>query len=87
MMVMTTVPVDDPVSNAGYVLYGLSWLFALMFVFSLFMIYRNRWVYLRRREVLDSSEYVDGKFLPYERLPSYDAMLYRFWVWDVQKFL
>lgn len=54
--------------------------FAIM-LFCVFMIVRNIWVCEERVNLIDSD------FISYKRLPSYDVMLGKFWIWDVKKFL
>lgn len=49
--------------------------------FALFMWFRNNWVYNRRTEL---NRFVDGKHL-IKKYISYDAMMLRFWVWDIEK--
>lgn len=46
-----------------------------------FMMVRNFWVYRARKKLIwdDHDTYL--------RLPSYGAMMWRFWVWDVRRFL
>ena len=53
----------------------------LMILWSLFMLFRNDWVYKVRTRILH--EDMDR----YMRLPSYEGMLYKFWVWDVERFI
>lgn len=54
----------------------------------LFMLARNSWVYRARMSVLHDPSMTLGQCLAkYERLPSYDAMMRRFWVWEVNDFL
>lgn len=48
---------------------------------ALFMLQRNEWVYRVR------SKMIDEDWATYQRLPTYDAMMSRFWVWDVRAFL
>jgi hypothetical protein len=43
--------------------------------------FRNNWVYDKRTACIDND------FDKYKRLPSYEHMLYRFWIWDIDKFL
>lgn len=46
----------------------------------IYMLIRNQWVFDNRIKILNRSH------LEYSRLPSYDTMLNRFWVWDIEKF-
>lgn len=55
--------------------------------FCVYMLIRNDRVLAFRKEILDRSEFVNGKLYPYAYLPSYDTMLYRFWVMDFEKFI
>jgi hypothetical protein len=63
--------------GALLVLTGLSFGLA---VASVVMLVRNNWVYRERVRLLWSDP------AAYERLPSYNRMILRFWVWDVAKF-
>jgi hypothetical protein len=57
----------------GVILSGTGCLFICL------MLFRNSWVFERRSELLGTSDY--------EKLPSYNYMYYRFWIWDVEKFI
>lgn len=46
-----------------------------------FMLRRNAWVGSVRLALLESN------WEAYQRLDSYDAMMWRVWVWDVAKFI
>lgn len=48
----------------------------------MFALVRNEWVYRQRIFVLRSENGLEE----FKRLPSYDEMMGRFWVWDVEKF-
>lgn len=52
------------------------WVFSL-----LFFLLRNEWVCSTRLLVLHQDR------ASYTKLPDYDTMLYKFWVWDVNKFI
>lgn len=57
-------------------------------IFTLFMLKRNDWVLAKRLGVLnDPNLSIYKKLEQYERLISYDQMLWRFWVWDIRKFM
>ncbi len=46
-----------------------------------FMLIRNEWVLKKRLEAIDiGMDY-------YEKLESYDTCLYKFWIWDFDKFI
>ncbi len=45
---------------------------------------RNPWVYKRRMEFIEKYFINDGEH--YRSLPSYDIMLWKFWIWDITKF-
>ncbi|PKB90925.1 hypothetical protein A8A01_03195 [Ewingella americana] len=47
-----------------------------------FMLHRNSWVYKQRMKVLHG----ENGFNEHQKLPSYDYMMRKFWVWDVNKF-
>ncbi len=56
-------------------------------VFSLFMVYRNQWVYRQYVEALHCSNDVSECLREHDRLPKdYDTMMWRWWIWDVEKF-
>ena len=65
-----------------------------VYAWSCLMLIRNCWVYCKRMELLES-EYqralLTGQTHLYcktfESLPSYSAMMWKFWIWDVDKFL
>ena len=42
---------------------------------------RNDWTYSVRRKLLRSN------MIAYDQLPSYNYMLWHFWIWDIDKFL
>lgn len=46
-----------------------------------FMLIRNRWVFNARKKILYSD------FTLYKKLPEYDEMMRRFWVWNIKDFL
>lgn len=50
-------------------------------LFCAFMLFRNYWVYGARIRVLETQRYSEFK-----KLPSYGVMLWKFWIWDVEKF-
>lgn len=50
-------------------------------VFAVFLLFRNQWVYRQRTHLL----WDDWPL--YQRLPSYNSMMWRFWVWDVRRFI
>lgn len=54
--------------------------FAILW-FGVFMLLRNDWVYKERVNLLNSN------FTAYKRLPSFDVMVRKIWVWDIKKFL
>lgn len=56
-------------------------IFGLTILGSIYMLIRNDWVYRNRIRLL----YKDWD--AYDRLPSYDSMWLRFWVWDINKFI
>lgn len=51
------------------------------------MMIRNVWVFKVRTRCLDASRWDGTNHDPYDRLPSYGEMLWRFWIWDINKFL
>lgn len=56
------------------------YLYILLGIFSIagFFLLRNNWVYKKSNECIDNGTH--------NLLPDYDAMMYRFWVWDIEKF-
>ena len=57
-------------------------------VFCLVMLYtliRSQWVHKRRMEMLDSEVNTFQKLKEFDAMPSYEAMIARFWVWDFEK--
>lgn len=55
-------------------------LIVLIFIV-VFILIRNEWVYRKRVKILREDS---DKFY---RLEDYDEMMYRFWIWDVEKFI
>lgn len=47
---------------------------------SLFALVRVRWVFNMRINMIDED------YEAYKRLPTFDAMMRRFWVWDIEAF-
>lgn len=53
-----------------------------------FMLYRNSWVYRARQSVLHDPDLpLEVCMYEYDRLPPYETMLKKFWVWDLDKFM
>jgi len=50
-------------------------------VFLLFILYRNYWVYNKRVGLIDYD------FPKYKDLESYYSMFFKFWIWDIDKFI
>lgn len=65
----------------GPIAYVLLSLTGIAVAFCLFMLVRNEWVYRSRIGLLWAD------YEAYKRLPSYGAMMSRFWVWDARAFL
>lgn len=53
-------------------------IFALFSIF-IFMEYRESWIFKKRTNVLKSS------LKKYENLLTHDQMLYKFYIWDIEK--
>jgi hypothetical protein len=53
----------------------------LMLWSSFYYLFRNGWVYRQRVAILQADR--DA----YQRLPSYETMMRRFWIWDAAKFI
>lgn len=60
-------------------LYPIPLLLLGCLVWCLFMLVRNEWVYRSRIKLTGTDDY--------HRLPSYDDMMKRWWVWSIKKFL
>jgi hypothetical protein len=59
----------------------------LSFLLSFFLI-RNQWVYQVRIKTIGNPDppwYMKNRSVTYEELLSYDEMMYKWWVWDVEK--
>lgn len=59
----------------------LDLIFFAILAWCLFMLHRNEWVHRERMKAIDKG---DGLF---DRLPPYEVMMRKFWVWDVNKFI
>lgn len=57
---------------------SILWLFI---IFNLFLLYRVERVYNYRTDLIWDD------FETYNRLPSYEAMVWKFWIWDFDKFI
>ena len=64
-----------------HVLFIILYLCFAALLFHVFMLFRIRWVYKERVNLLNSN------FTAYKRLPSFDVMVRKIWVWDIKKFL
>lgn len=62
-----------------------TWIIILLLIgapcFCVFMLSRNLWVLRERLNLIYSN------YQLYKRLPSYNVMMGKFWIWDVKKFL
>lgn len=56
-------------------------LVSVILFIAVFIEIRNNWVYKNRIKLIDD----DWK--AYQKLPSYDQMMLRFWVWNINKFI
>jgi len=57
-------------------------LFGIISVFILILaIFRNDWVYSERTKLIYSD------FDKYKKLEDYNTILFRFWVWNIEKFI
>jgi len=52
-----------------------------LFVGGILLALRNIWVYKKRTQLL----YDD--MLLYDLLPSYNKMMFQFWIWDIKRFI
>ena len=58
------------------------------FIVPLFMLFRIHWVFNKRTEILKNiGMSLNDRHSLYERLPSFNVMVRRWWIWDVNKFL
>lgn len=65
-------------------LFGLIWAFLIApagIVLVIFGMIRNEWVERKRVELIHCD------YSAYLKLVSYDTMMWKFWVWDVYKFV
>ncbi|MET0439171.1 MAG: hypothetical protein ABW043_16930 [Devosia sp.] len=74
---------------AEYTALGFVAIFGSATAFTLFMLARNSWVFKQRMKLIRQSAYdpATNTLSPYASLPSYEAMLWRFWIWDINKFI
>lgn len=56
-------------------------IYALVACSILFFQIRNNWVFKTRKNMIDDD------FQKYKTLVDYNTMLFRFWIWDVEKFV
>lgn len=56
-------------------------LVSVILFIAVFIEIRNKWVYKNRIKLIDD----DWK--AYKKLPSYNQMMFKFWVWDINKFI
>jgi len=62
-------------------LFGLVGICVLGLIWCQFMLIRNAWVYRVRTRLLHADM---GR---YDKLVSYEEMLRRFWIWDIERFI
>lgn len=62
----------------SFILFAIS---GTILIFASLLMFRNDWVYRTRIKIL----YEDMR--TYRRLPEYTEMVWRFWIWDVRKFV
>ena len=63
------------------VLLSVFFLCFLRFLFYRFMLYRADWAYKERMEILEKEGIEE-----YEKLPDFNTVLKKYWIWDIQKF-
>lgn len=56
-------------------------------VFGFYMRHRNDCVFKFRNAILDKCEADRSQMMVYRKLPSYETMVRRFWIWPLEKFL
>lgn len=55
---------------------------------TIFLLFRLNWTFEARMRILDEpGKTTSEQLAQYERLPDYNTMMWRVWVWDVRKFL
>jgi hypothetical protein len=54
--------------------------YVIMAFCAIFLLIRNEWVYRKRTNLICTN------FSEYKKLPSYDYMLWHFWIWNIEKF-
>jgi hypothetical protein len=54
--------------------------YAIMAFCAIFLLIRNEWVFRKRISVIENN------YQSYKKLPSYDYMMWHFWIWDIEKF-
>lgn len=59
----------------------LDLIFFAILAWCIFMLYRNEWVCRERIRAIDKGTGT------YEQLPTYEVMMRKFWIWDINKFL
>lgn len=65
----------------------LGFLVIVFIIFPIFFAFQNFWVYRQRMKVLnDESLPLNRRLIEYGKLAEYDAMLWRWWIWDIEKF-
>jgi hypothetical protein len=60
-------------------------LYLIILTLSILLLIRNKWVSKSRMNVLKNDD-IELGLIEYTRLQSYDEMIYKFWIWDVEKF-
>ena len=53
----------------------------ILFFIAVFIWIRNKWVYKNRIKLINDD------WESFKKLPSYDQMMFKFWVWDINKFI
>lgn len=53
----------------------------ILFFIAIFILIRNEWVYKNRIKLINDD------WESFKKLPSYDQMMFKFWVWDINKFI
>lgn len=59
----------------------------LMLLFCIYMLFRNNKVYNFREGLLDQAYYEGRDFDWYDSQPSYNYMMFHFWVWPLSRFI
>jgi hypothetical protein len=63
----------------------VSWILLITLGTAAYMLFRNSCVFSYRMKVLDQCKR-ENSLASYDKLPSYNYMMYKFWVWPMSSF-